>query len=309
MSEKTQAISRFKSDLGLADFLNTNHKTQILNFFKDEKQASKFLSSIRADVQRNPKLLEATPQSLVNSYMQMAQFGFMPSNISGEAYVLPYKNTKKEVDASGKTTWLKVVEAQLQIGYQGFVTLFYQAGVKSIYADVVRAKDEVKLINGGIQHIVDPTKSKIDRGEVIGVYVVVSYRGEPMAKYMNISDIYDYGRRFSKSFDLNGEYSAWNPKNDPEYWMCKKTVLKQMSKLLPKNEIINRAIDIDNKDSVMADRLENAKQLSEPLKMNNLLKSNENQDNNQNQEDNENQEVEDTSDVIEDSNPFGSKQE
>ena len=49
--------------------------------------------------------------------------------------------------------------------------------------------------------------------------------------------------------------------------MYKKTVLKQLGKLLPKNETIMRAIAEDNKDSVIGDRLEGAMKDSQALTM------------------------------------------
>ena len=61
-------------------------------------------------VQRTPKLLECTPETLLNSCMTMASLKLMPSGVSGEAFVLPYKNKG-------------VMEAQFQLGYQGLVTL------------------------------------------------------------------------------------------------------------------------------------------------------------------------------------------
>jgi recombination protein RecT len=259
MSEqnKTLALSplqRFGLDL------NTVYKKQITNFLGDDKKAGKFISSIVADIQRNPKLLECTRESLVNSYMTMAQLGFMPSQISGEAYVIPY---------SIKGTML----AQLQIGYQGFVTLFYQAGIERITSDIVRKGDKTSFINGELRHEIDLTKSSSERGEPIGAYVRVTFRGVDNVKYMNAKDILDHAKKFSKSFDLTGKFSPWNSANDPELNMWKKTVLKQQQKFLPKNEIINKALAIDNADSIISDRLEPAKEETSSLTMGNLIKS------------------------------------
>ena len=72
--------------------LAVNYQKQINNYFGDERQALKFLSSVVSSVQRNPGLLECTPPSLINSFMTMAQLELMPSDVSGEAYVIPYKN-------------------------------------------------------------------------------------------------------------------------------------------------------------------------------------------------------------------------
>lgn len=240
--------------------LNTVYKKQITNFLGDEKTASKFISSIVADVQRNPKLMECTRESLINSYMTMAQLGFMPSQISGEAYVLPYK-------IAGDMT------AQLQVGYQGLVTLFYQGGIEKINSEIVRKNDKVSFVNGEMSHEIDLTKSSQERGEAIGAYVKIMFRGVENVKYMNAKDILAHGQKFSKSYNPTGQYSPWNPANDPELNMWRKTVLKQMAKLLPKNEIINRAIAEDNKDSIISDRLENAKEESNSLSMKNLIKS------------------------------------
>lgn len=229
-------------------FLATNYMKQIKNFFGNEQQAMKFLSSVMADVQRNPKLMECTPNSLINSYIMMAQLGFMPSGISGEAYVIGYNNSKKVGN-----TWVKVMEAQLQVGYQGFVTLFYKAGVEKINGAIVRKNDSTTLVNGELTHSVDLTLSAEERGEVIGAYVTVLFRGEKNTKYMNGKDIIAHAKNFSKSFDLTGANSPWNPANDPEGWMFLKTVLKQHAKLLPKNETINVAIALDNVDSRISD--------------------------------------------------------
>jgi len=220
-------------------FLAKNYMAQIKNFFGDEKQAMKFLSSVMADVQRNPKLMECTPSSLVNSYITMAQMGFMPSGISGEAYVLPYKKGY-------------VMEAQLQVGYQGLVTLYYGAGVDKITSGIVREKDKTTLINGELTHEVDLSLSQEERGKPIGAYVTAIFRGEKSTKYMNGKDIVEHAKKYSKSYDPVGKYSPWNPDNDRELWMWVKTVIKQ-HKLLPKNEKINQALNLDNTDSRISD--------------------------------------------------------
>lgn len=267
MSEIIKKVEPFTSEVGLASYLNKNYINQIKSFFSDEKKALKFLSAVRADVQRNPKLLECTPESIVNSYMQMAQLGFMPSTISGEGYVLPYNNSKKVGNQ-----YISVMEAQFQPGYQGFVTLFYTAGVEKIMGEIIRKNDKFSYVNAELSHEIDLLLSSKERGEAVGAYIKVVFRGETMVRFMNAKDILAHGKRFSKSYSPDGKYSPWNPDNDPELNMWKKTVLKQMAKLLPKNEIINQAIDLDNRDSILSDRLESAKEESENLSMGNFLK-------------------------------------
>ena len=250
-----------KSSDDLKVFLAKNYLNQIKNFFGNERQAMKFLSSVMSSVQKLPALLECEPMTVVNSFMTMAQLGLMPSDVSGEAYVLPYKG-----------------KAQFQLGYQGLITLFYRAGVESIRAEIVRKEDVFTYKNGVVNHEIDIFKSNSDRGEVIGAYAIGMVNGNEIAKVMNKKDILEMGKNFSKSF--SSEYTPWKEKNDPELWMFKKTVLKQLGKLLPKNESIFKAIDEDNQDSRI-----NSSPLgmveSSGLKMGNLLKDKNKQNDNQ----------------------------
>lgn len=250
--------------------LVTNYQKQINNYFGDERKALKFLSSVVSSVQRNPKLLACTPPSLINSFMTMAQLELMPSDVSGEAYVIPYKN-----------------EAQFQLGYQGLVTLFYRAGVRSIVAEIVYEKDEFSYTNGEITH--SPDVFNDARGEAKGAYVIVELQaGGRVSKVMSKKEIIHIGQKFSKSFKT--DFTPWKEENDPQLWMWKKTVLKQAAKLIPKNETIFKAIDADNQDSVIAGRLEGAMNESDSMKMGNLMKGkdeNKNEENNTEEGDNE----------------------
>ncbi len=241
----------------LKQVLAVNYQKQINNYFGDEKKALKFLSSVVSSVQRNQSLLKCTPVSLINSFMTMAQLELMPSDVSGEAYVIPYKN-----------------EAQFQLGYQGLVTLFYRAGVRSIVAEIVYDKDQFEYKNGEINH--SPDIFSDIRGNAKGAYVIVELQaGGKVSKVMSKKEIMHIGQKFSKSF--KSDYSPWNEKNDPQLWMWKKTVLKQAAKLIPKNETIFKAIDADNQDSVIAGRLENANKESKSMTMGNLIKDDENE--------------------------------
>lgn len=236
--------------------LASQYKKQIENYFGDEKKALKFLSSVVSSVQRNPALLECEPTSVINSFITMAELNLMPSDVSGEAYVIPYKKV-----------------AQFQLGYQGLVTLFYRSGAKSIVSEIVYKNDKFSYENGEVKH--SPDVFADDRGEAIGAYVIVeTQNGGKIAKVMKKKDIVGIGQKFSKSFASS--FTPWKEANDPELWMWKKTVLKQVAKLVPKNETIYKAVAKDNEESNIADRMEKAKDEAESLKMGNLIKTNHN---------------------------------
>lgn len=267
-----QQVDAIRDVNHLKAMLNSNYKKMLENTLGNEERALKFLSAVAADVQRNPKLLECTPESVINAYVIMASCGFMPSAVSGEAYVIPYENSKK-VFQDGREKWIKVSEAQFQIGYQGLVTLFYKAGIDKITWGIVHEEDDAEMVNGELVHKVPLGLSKEERGKPIGAYVTVLFRGQESTKYMNGKDIIAHAKKFSKSYNPDSKgwkYSPWNPENDPEYTMWLKTVLKQHSKLLPKNENIQVAIAADNADSKLNDRLEAAKEKGKALEMGNL---------------------------------------
>lgn len=256
-----QAAVVIKSSDDLKLFLHNNYLNQIRNFFGDEKQAMKFLSSVMSSVQKLPKLLECEPMSVVNSFMTMAQLALMPSDVSGEAYVLPYGNV-----------------AQFQLGYQGLVTLFYRAGGQSIRSGIVREHDEFSFDNGVIQHKVNFKQSMAQRGAPVGAYAIAKINGEEMSEYMNQEDILKQAKMFSKSF--NSSHTPWKEASDPNLWMWRKTVLKQLGKLLPKNETIAQAIAADNEDSDLKKPLGSMVEDSN-LKMGGLLKGQNNENTNQ----------------------------
>lgn len=261
-------IVKFENELDLKKVLAGEYRKQIENYFGNEKKALRFLSGVIAAVQRNPKLLECTPVSVINSFMTMAQLGLMPSDVSGEAYVLPYKNKK---NIGGK--WTEVMEAQFQLGYKGLVTLFYRAGIKDIAAEIVYANDPFEVVNGAIKHT--PDVFAADRGKPRGAYCIVRLaNGGVVTKAMSEKEIMDIAARFSKSFAGDGkDRSPWNPKNDPQLWMWRKTVLRQCAKLVPQNETIIEAIAKDNEDSIIGDRLPEAKENVAALTMGAILKN------------------------------------
>ena len=246
--KEIKTVANFK------EVLVKNYKAQLEAQLKDPETAKAFMANAIAIIQQNPKLLNCTPHTVFNGLMIMASLKLMPSAISGEAYLIPYKN--KGVD-----------EAQFQLGYQGLVTLFYRAGVRSIASEIVYKKDKFSFINGVVEH--SPDIFAEDRGDAIGAYVAVELQaGGRIYKAMSAKEILAIGQKFSKSF--SSEYSPWNVKNDPQRWQWKKTVLKQEAKLIPKNETIYKAVEADNADSIISDRIKIARTESAGLSMGNF---------------------------------------
>lgn len=240
MTTDISTINNFKQEL-----MSAHYKT-LVNFMSNEENANKFMSAVVYSVQKTPKLLECDRTSLMNAFMTCAEFGMFPSSASGECYIIPYEKKKKV-----GTQWVTDrVDAQFQLWYQWVVTLLYRAWIQSIRTEIVRKNDVFKYVNWEIHHEIDFMKSSADRGEPFACYAIAKVNWQEIVKVMNKDDILKF-KAFSKS--AWSEFSPWNEKNDPELHMWRKTLIKQVSKTLPKNELFSKAIEADNQDSTISD--------------------------------------------------------
>lgn len=199
---------------------------QLLNLLGSEEEVRRFQTLAIEYVRKVPKLLETNRTSLMMALLTAAQFRFSPSNVAGEAYIIPYGN-----------------DANFQLGYQGYVTLLYRAGTKDIKTVIVFKNDKFRYEEGLstiLEHI--PTPFGEERGEPIAVYAVATtptggkvFKVMRKEEVMRIKDISKAGGK---------KDSPWNS-GDPELWMWRKTCLIQLAKLLPKTPDIQRALEID----------------------------------------------------------------
>ena len=190
----------------------------------------------------NPALAECTPESFLGALFQSAQLGLEP-NVEGQAYLIPYTNSKKVGNE-----WIKVKEVQFQIGYKGYIELFYRHEL-SCTLDMHRvfSNDEFDYSYGTDSFLKHKPCVNGDRGDVIGYYAVAKLRNGSIFKYMTKTECIEHGQTHSKSFDkVKKEFDKNSPWSKEPDAMCKKTVLIQLMKLLPKSVEIQKALAMDN---------------------------------------------------------------
>lgn len=186
-------------------------------------------------IRTNPKLKVCTAESLLGAVMQCAQLGLEPT-ILGHAYLIPYKNKKK--DEHGKELgW--VDECQFQIGYKGLIELARRTGqVSSLMAQAVHEKDVFEYeygINEKLRHV--PADG--ERGPVTKYYGYAKFKdGGYSFLVMSKRDIEIHRDKFSKA----KSYGPWVDHFDE---MAKKTVLKALMKYMPISIEFQRAVDQD----------------------------------------------------------------
>lgn len=205
--------------------------------------ASRFTRIAISTVKTNPKLLEADRASLLASIMTAAQVNLEVDPAIGHVALVPFYNWKTQKN-----------EVQMQVMYKGLIELIMRSGrVKKIYA---RCFYENEVKQGNFQ-IVLGTDEKIihnpmligDLGEVAGAYAVaVMETGEIAFDFMTRSQILKIRDRKKGKDGKPMVNPVWV---SDEEEMFKKTVVKRLSKMLPKcfelkDEHLVKALAVDN---------------------------------------------------------------
>lgn len=195
------ARSTSKGSLSLQSLLQ-KMKGQIEIALPKHMTAERMIRVGLTAVQKTPRLKECSPLSIVGCIVQASQLGLEPDGVLGQAYMVPYNNRK-----TGQK------EAQLQIGYRGFITLARRSGeVSNVYSELVYQCDFFNVMLGTgkkLEHVPDyenETRGELDpeTGQLIGLrgaYAVVIYKdGATDFEYMPLRELYRI-RASSKAAD------------------------------------------------------------------------------------------------------------
>ena len=219
----------------------------------------------------NPKLVQCTQMSVLAALFQAAQLGLEP-NVEGQAYLIPYNNSKQIVDAEGKKKWIKQYECQFQIGYKGYIELFYRHGAALMIDMHTVYENDIFEYSYGTNPYLKHCPVLKNRGKAIAYYAVATLKNCcSVFKVMSKEECIEHGKTHSKCYitrewdeDLK-TYVKVAPHFEPNsVWakdvnaMCKKTVLIQLVKLLPKSVELQKALAMDNttKSQICGDMFE-----------------------------------------------------
>ena len=217
----------------------------------------------------NPKLAECTQMSILGALFQSAQLGLEP-NTEGQAYLIPYNNSKQIVDPdTGRKKWVKRYECQFQIGYKGYIELFYRHGAALTLDMHTVYENDIFEYSYGTNPYLKHCPVLKDRGEPVAYYAVATLRnGGSIFKVMSKDECVKHGKTHSKCYitrewddrsktyvPVTPHFEASSPWAKDLNAMCKKTVLIQLAKLLPKSVELQKALAMDNttKSVIQAD--------------------------------------------------------
>lgn len=128
--------------------------------------ATRICKSVMFELNKNKALQKCSPMSVISSVLQASQLGLEIGGTMGQAYLIPFWNSKE-----------KVSEAQFVLGYRGMIELGRRSGqMLSLDAHCVYENDEFELeygIHEKLRHI--PTRGK-EPGNLIGAYAVARFK-------------------------------------------------------------------------------------------------------------------------------------
>lgn len=201
-------------------------------------------------LQKNPKLLDCTPESFLGCILSCAALGLEPDGLLGQAYLIPYKQT-----------------CTLVPGYKGLVKLARQSGeVATIDAHEVRLGDVFEYNYGAhpsIRHVPEQapfvngengqrTISRTWRpGEITHFYAVAVMRDGTtqftVMQVWEVDEIRNGSSGFQNAVKYNDKSHPWIAKYSE---MGKKTAIRRLCKLLPASvdkPQLHHAIAIDER--------------------------------------------------------------
>lgn len=195
----------------------------------------------------NPQFWEADTTSFLSALMQSAQCGLEPNTVLGEAYVIPYKNSKQGI-----------TEVNFQVGYKGILKMAFNTGeYEAIYAHEVRKGDEFEY-EYGLHKTLVHKPADIPSDEVTHYYAVYKLKNGGFDFVVWSKErVEHHAREFSKNYTYKGNVnknSVWFKNFDS---MAKKTVLLDVLKYAPKSVEMAKALDLDYKAEAKEEKLSN----------------------------------------------------
>ncbi len=206
-----------------------------------------------SSAQRNPKLLECTPSSIVLSFLQASELGLEPNSPMKQSDILPYFN--------GRT---QRTEAQFQPRFGGLILLMMNTGLyEKIYAYNVYEGDKFKFSLGLHTDIIHEPMGEDDPEKITHVYAVAKFKsGGEQFIVMTVFQV-EKRRAVSKSWQNYQKQLADGKKPSPPIWeewraeQFLKTAIKTLSNYLAKSTekdiLVARAVEMDNRSEIEQD--------------------------------------------------------
>ena len=205
-----------------------------------------FVASLLSIVTNNNLLSKATNESIMTAAMKAATLKLPIEPSLGMAYIVPYNRNEKQGN-----TWVKINEAQFQMGYKGFIQLAQRSGqIRNINCDIVYKEEFLRYDKVyGTLHL---KEEQVDSGEVEGYFASLELiNGFRKMIFWKKEKVIAHAQKYSKTYDKQiGDFKSGTPWKTEFDAMAQKTLIKELlSKYAPLSTELQEAIIADNEDS------------------------------------------------------------
>lgn len=239
--QKTQGArtpTAMKNNNDVISFINQpSMKEQLAVALPRHMTAERMIRIATTEIRKVPALGDCDTMSFVSAIVQCSQLGLEPGGALGHAYMLPFGNRNEK---SGKKN------VQLIIGYRGMIDLARRSGqIASLSARVVREGDDFSFEFGLEEKLVHRPGENED-APVTHVYAVARLKdGGTQFEVMTRKQI-ELVRAQSKAGNNGPWVTHWEE-------MAKKTAIRRLFKYLPVSIEIQRAVSMDEKETLTID--------------------------------------------------------
>lgn len=175
--------------------------------------AKRLIRTMCVSIEKTPKILDCSRQSVINSAMTAAVLGLEVDGATGQAFLIPFKD-----------------KCQLVIGYKGFNTLGARARM-TITGDVVREGDEFDYDEGeGWVRFKRSLAPTADRRIIAAWAKAAANDRPPIVTVLSIDDILAVKR---KSPGARKADSPWNDESIGFPAMAAKTAKRRLARSTP----------------------------------------------------------------------------
>lgn len=192
--------------------------------------ADRVLRTLLTEASRSPALLDCSAKSLLGGVIQVAQLGLELGGATGQAYLIPFKG-----------------QAQVVIGYRGFLTLAHRTTVvRRVSPRVVREGEVFEIEYGTAQRLVHrPNPGSTE--PVVGYYAVAEMaNGGTDFEYRTKAEAERHRDRYALS-----KKGPWATHFDE---MALKTCVRILGKRLPLSVEWQAAVGLDEQAEADVDQ-------------------------------------------------------
>ena len=205
----------------------------------DHLNPERMMRTLALAVSRTPKLADCTPLSLLGALMVSASLGLEPNTPLGLSYLLPFDKWKKGATKGSKPV-LVGTEAQLVIGYRGYVQLGHNSSQVAYIDAAIHHADDKKWSwqRGSNAELVHVPGDEL--GEMLHAYAIFEKIGGGKTWVVwNEGKLVAHRDRYSKGYaaDIRNGKKPTDP--NVNIWLGdpglarRKTMIRQLAKMMP----------------------------------------------------------------------------